>query len=174
MDKRFKHVILTESEIILAGSVCVQRYAQNLSRGKKEMYGAEDSRGFQYMMDGALGEIAVAKWLGLYWNGQVGNLLAADVGSIQVRATRRAPPDLILHPRDKDEDVFVLVGLTGNQAIIFGWCLGVEGKDRRYWEDRYNNDRPAYFVPLSADPLKPFDETWERFISRNKTTVETV
>ena len=173
MDERLKPVVLTESEIIIVGSVCVQRYAQNLTNGKREMYGAEDYRGFQYMVDGAFGEMAVAKWLGLYWNGAIGNLTAADVGNIQVRATRSNPPELILHPRDKDEDVFVLVGLERNQALIFGWCLGFEGKDECYWEDRHGKGRPAYFIPLDADPIREFDETWDRMVSR-LTTVDAV
>lgn len=143
-------VTLTESEMTLAGNVAVQRYAQNLSRGKREMFGAEDRYGFQYMIDGTFGECAVAKWRGKFWNGSVGNLLAKDVGELQVRTTRMDPPVLILHDKDQDDDVFVLVSLSRNTATIHGWVYGREGKQESYWSAGKGGNRPAFFVPVQA------------------------
>lgn len=141
-------VTLTESEMILAGSVAIQRYAQNLARSKPEMYGAEDRYGFQYMIDGAFGECAIAKFKNLYWNGSVGNLLAKDVGTVQVRATRMEPPALILHDKDPDDDIFVLVKLLANTARICGWLYGKEGKRDAFWSVGKGGNRPAFFVPV--------------------------
>jgi hypothetical protein len=143
-------VVFSESEMILAGSVAVQRYAQNLARGKREMFGAEDRFGFQYMMDGAMGELAVAKHLNIHWNGSVGDLMAKDVGRLQVRTTRMPEPALILHDKDPDEDVFVLVRLHANRAQIAGWVYGFEGKQKRYWSAGKGGVRPAYFVPTDG------------------------
>lgn len=162
MSGQYPTIKLTESEIIIAGSVCVQRYAQNLTNGKKEMYGAEDRFGFQYMMDGALGEMAAAKWLGRYWNGSVGNLLAADVGDFQIRTTRRSSAELILHDADKDADIFLLLYLFRDMVAIAGWCYGIEGKQPEYWRDDIK--RPAYFVPHHS--MKGFGQEWETALAR--------
>lgn len=140
-------VTFTESEMLIAGNVAVQRYAQNLARGKPEMYGAPDRYGFQYMIDGCFGELAVAKHKNWFWNGSVGNLLAKDVGNVQVRATRMEQPALILHDKDLDGDIFILVKLMANTATLCGWLYGREGKQEQYWSTGKGGVRPAYFIP---------------------------
>lgn len=154
-ERLYNAYTMTESEIIIAGSVAVQRYAQNLCRGKKEMYGAPDYMGFQYMMDGAIGEMAAAAYFNRYWNGSIGNLTAKDVDGVQVRTTRRRACELILHDQDNDQDVFVLLQIDRTLVKFVGWCFGWEGKHEDFWRD--DVARPAFFVPEEAYFMKRID-----------------
>jgi hypothetical protein len=129
-----------------AAQVGVMRQVQNLKRGRADAYGASTSMGWQYHIEGAMGEMAVAKAFNLYWNGNLGNLSAGDVGDIQVRTSSRTNGDLIMHPRDRDKDRFILVTGGNGDYNLRGWVLGSEGKLQEYWRDPAGG-RPAYFVP---------------------------
>lgn len=163
-------ITFRESEVILAGNVAVMRHAQNVSNQVRQKYAAEHTKGLERDFDGALGEVAVAKWLNIFWNGNIGRYNAPDVGPLQVRATRADPPHLYLHPPDKDDDMFVLVQINRGVAYIHSWCYAREGKDPRFWGDLYQHNRPAYFVPHDSEVMRPFDaefkQTVERLISQ--------
>lgn len=142
-------VSLTPAEILSAAHTGIMRQTQNLKRNRKPAYGATNATDWQWHVEGALGECAVAKALGLYWTGNLGNLRATDVGRYQVRTRSRHDYDLILHPEDPDDDVYFLVtGLNGRYRI-HGWILGRDGKRDEYWSDPAGG-RPAYFVPQAA------------------------
>jgi hypothetical protein len=93
--------------------------------------------------------MAFAKWAGMYWAGNLGNLGADDVGAVQVRTRSRHDYDLILHPSDPDERAFVLVTGVAPEFHIVGWIWGREGKRPEYWDDPARG-RPAFFVPQRA------------------------
>lgn len=136
-------VTLTESEIMLAGTVMVQRHAQNVTKEREEKYGAEDNL-IEPNMTGALGEIALAKHLNIYWSGALGKMRAKDVGVYQVRASLRRNPSLVLHDEDKDEDVFICASVDRNRVTLLGWLRARDGKQKRFW--RTDVRGPAYFV----------------------------
>jgi hypothetical protein len=142
---------LTTPEILLAGNVGLMRAVQNFSRGTKERYGATGNL-LQRDIIGAIGELALAKHLNVYWAGSVGNWKARDVAGFQVRASDLYSPSLILHDEDKDTDIFVCVGIDGTMATILGAIQGLEGKLPKWW--RSDLDRPAYFVRQ----LRAFEE----------------
>ncbi len=124
---------------------------------KKGQYGVDNRKlGWQINIDGACGEMAVAKWMGRYWDGALGDFTAKDVGKLQVRTNPNDWGDLILHPKDADDDVFILV-LSHNAPIykLQGWLYGREGKQTQWWRDG-EKGRPAFFVPQSA--LRSVDE----------------
>lgn len=148
-------VHLTYSEMRLAAEIGVQRQAQNIRDGRRDRYGlSSEDGGWTPHIEGAAGEMAVAKYLKLYWNGAVGNLKADDVGGFQVRTRSRHHYDLIIHPEDADEKRFILVTGRAPDFIIRGWITGAEGKAVGRWDDPAK-DRPAFFVPQSA--LHPMD-----------------
>lgn len=111
--------------------------------GRAETYGASGNSIDPHFI-GAIGECAVAKYFGWYWNGSLGNLKAKDVGTIQVRSSSRKDPSLILHDRDNDDDCFILVSINGNVATLHGWLYARDGKRPEYW--RTDTGRPAYFI----------------------------
>lgn len=136
---------LTPSEMMTAAMVGVMRQIQNLKRKRRDAHGFQGPA-WQIHIEGAMGECAVAKALGLYWSGAVGNLKAADVGEIEVRTTGYESGKLIVRNSDPDESIFVLViGMNGSYRLA-GWLYGEKAKRPRY-KDKVGNRDVAYFVP---------------------------
>jgi hypothetical protein len=144
-------VRLTYSELLQAAQVGVQRRVQNIktTRAERPTYGLGQDGAWSCDVEGAAGEMAVAKWRGVYWNGALGNLGADDVGELQVRTTTHPRGRLILHDRDNPEKVYVLVRGHAPSFELVGWIRGRDGMRREYWSDPANG-RPAYFVPEEA------------------------
>jgi hypothetical protein len=142
-------VSLTAAELHQAAMIAVQRQIENLFAGRRDAHGASRDVGWSLHIEGAAGEMAFAKWAGLYWSGNIGNLSADDVGATQVRTRSRHDYDLILHPSDPDNRVFVLVTGTAPEFRLVGWIWGGEGKRPEFWSDPARG-RPAFFVPQSA------------------------
>jgi hypothetical protein len=154
---------LTTSEILQASFIGCMRQSQNLEANRRPAHGAGNLNDWQKHISGALGECALAKYLGVYWSG-VGKLRGHDVG--EMVDVRTQPPkysypnSLILHKGDPDDRVFFLVvGLNGRYTIK-GWMLAKDGKDEKYWSDPTNEDRYAYFIPESE--LRSLDEYHEK------------
>ena len=139
-------VQLTFYEIMQAAHVGLMRQVENLKKDRAPAHGAGDANDWQLHIEGALGEMAVAKYLRIYWSGK-GEFRGGDVGSMQVRCTTYSAGHLLLHPDDKDDDQFWLVtGLNGSY-MVRGWIHGYEGKNQDFW--REDTGRPAFFVPQS-------------------------
>lgn len=119
------HVTLTEAEVRAAVLTAAERQIENLWKRRQHAYGAEDGIGWQMHIEGCLGELAVAKWKNRYWNGSLGDLKAADVGRLQVRATTHDTGRLALHPKDSDGDAFILVTGQPPTLTLRGWCWGL-------------------------------------------------
>jgi hypothetical protein len=96
-------------------------------------------------IEGAMGECALAKHLGIFWSKGLPG--ATDVGPHDVSQTPLAHGKLIVHPTDDDSRRFYLVtGLLGKYAI-HGYMYGSQAKNPKYWADPQGTNRPAYFVP---------------------------
>ena len=147
-------VKLTTYELMIAAQVGVMRQVHNIKKGWINGHGLKDGQDWQLHIEGCCGEFAVAKALNLHWSGAVGNLDAADVDGLEVRLRTKAhysgaPASLILHDRDSDGSMFILVvGLNGEYKLM-GWIMGEEGKQKKFWSDPAGG-RPAYFVPQKA------------------------
>ena len=141
-------------------NVACVRQVTNVEAGRVQRYGATNSFSIGLAMHilGSLGEQAVAKWLGEYWDGAIGDFSAGDVGKLQVRAMEHATHKLILHDSDSDNDKFILAYVTGTNhnaiIVLYGWCYGREGKSKEF--EMAPNDRPpAYFIPpLRLRPMR--------------------
>jgi hypothetical protein len=153
-------VRLNKVEFYNAAHIGLIRQLQNINKGRKDSYGAETMDGWGIHIEGACGELVVAKVLNIFYNGNIGDLSACDVNNeernIEVRTRSNHRYDLILHPKDKDENVFILV--TGKAPLykIRGWILAKEGKKKKYWSDPSGKNRPAFFIPQKD--LKPIKE----------------
>lgn len=142
-------------EVFQAAMVGVSRRIDNLrKRNVSEVYG-QPAEPWWTDINGACGELAVARWLNVFWSGQLGNYRARDVGPLQVRTARRDTGRLVLHDRDADDHVFVLVTGEAPDYTLRGWIVAADGKVPEYWEDP-STGRPAYFVP--QDALRPMAE----------------
>jgi len=144
-----KTITLTPYEIFIAAQAGVARTVENIRDGKKHNYGAQDKDTWQITIEGALGECALAKYLGVYWDGK-GIMRGPDVGDMDVRTAWRDNSHLLVHPNDSDDRKFwLLTGLNG-KYVIRGWILGKDAKKQEYWKDMQGTNRPAYFVPQTA------------------------
>jgi hypothetical protein len=132
----------------------MMRQIQNLKAGRKDRYGASTVDGWSLHMQGALGELVVAKLTGRFWSGAVGDLKADDVGELQVRTSEGLNNRLILHPSDPDDRAFVLVLGAPPTFKVPGWIMGRDGKNDDFFSDP-RGDRPAFFVPQHV--LLPID-----------------
>jgi hypothetical protein len=143
-------IVLTEEEVRKAERVAESRQSENLKNARSDRYGADPRDGIRLHKIGAKGELAVAKWLGRDWDGNLNDFSAADVGDYQVRTTKYDRGSLILHPADNDRDIFFLVINGDPEYKIAGWIRATDGKEDRYWKDLSGDGRHAYFVPQRA------------------------
>ena len=143
---------LTETELEIAALVATKRQASNLCKRRPDAHGAKPDAGWSLHIEGACGEMAVAKWAGKYWNGAIGDLKADDVGKLQVRTRSNHAYDLIVHRSDPDDRAFVLVTGLAPHFILRGWIWGRDAKRDEWWRDPAGG-RPAFFVPQAA--LRP-------------------
>jgi len=142
------HQTLTWPEALQAAMGGVMRQVLNLKAGRRHRFGANEAQAWDRHIEGAAGELAVAKTLGIYWPG-VGRLGGPDVGTLQVR-TARPGGRLIVHPSDADTDVFILVTGYLPEFTVQGWLYGHEAKNNAYWDDPTGTERDAFFVPAHA------------------------
>lgn len=135
--------------MLLAGQVGIRRQMEALKRGLPDRHGFT-GLGWDIHVEGACGELAVAKALGRYWNGSVNTFkVGGDVGAMQVRTRSRSHYELLIRPDDKDQDVFVLVTGTSPKFKVVGWIKGKDAK-RVEWLQTHGGRPPAYFVPQKS------------------------
>lgn len=143
---------LTWAEVLLAANVGVLRNVQSLKLGRKRI-GNDDT--WDCNIEGACGEMAVAKNFGNFWSGAIGNIDADDVGTYQVKTnTSRKWDDLILRKWNKPDRIYIGVLSFLPSFTITGWIYGEEGMQEKYYRDG-RPGMPAYFVPRSV--LRPLD-----------------
>lgn len=150
-------------EIELGAIAGVQRQVENLRKNRQPAYGADRKTDWQKNIEGALGEMAVAKFLNLYWGGK-GEFRGDDVGPYQIRTVGESNYRLILHKEDPDDKIFWLaIGRNGSYTIK-GWLIAKDGKKKEYWTDP-NTGRPAYFVPHDVlnrpEDWSPKEDDWD-------------
>lgn len=140
---------LTLAEMLLGAQAGCQRQVQNLKNKVQHAYGAGNDDDWQLNIEGALGEMALAKYLGVYWDGK-GQMRAPDVGNVDVRTRSQHYYDLILHPNDPDDRRFYLLTGQNGEYQVHGSILAKDGKKEEFWSDPSRKNRPAFFVPKSA------------------------
>lgn len=150
-------VELTPAEMTLGLVVGGLRQVTNLRDGRGDKYRARNgsrqdqrlSSRWQFHIEGALGELAVAKLLNVFWSGNLGKLHVGDVGRLEVRTRSRDTYDLPVYAEDMDAACFVLVVGLAPRFRVVGWIRGEDAKRPEWWGDPAN-DRPAFFVPQAA------------------------
>lgn len=107
---------------------------------------------------GCQAEAAVAKHFGVPRVGFAEDykLIPADVGAnLQVRSSLREGGDLLLHPSDDPDAVYVHIRTHRRPWFeITGWVRGRDGQTQEFWRlGKKFLPRPAFLVP--ADRLRP-------------------
>ena len=142
-----------------------------VSRGYKEVYGSKGGRGDQQV--GALGEVALARILGVRWDPQPGTFgRSSDVAGWQVR-TRRGTNCLCLQPELKDlRWPFMLVQIVHYPRVLnfAGWIWGVDGHQSPWYGLKSDGKSYLYWVP--PDWLHDQPETTHAQASTPKRTTD--
>ena len=151
-------VRLTLQEMMIGATVGLQRQlkCQQKSRSGSgtvseytKKYGAPGSEGlWGNSVEGALGEFAVAKFLGLYPSGIEG-YDATDVGRhYEVRTRPEEFHQLVLKKKDKPDKYYILVQGSYGEYTIRGWISAYEVFTHPEW---YHNNSgrttESYWVP---------------------------
>ena len=108
---------------------------------------------------GCVGELAVAKVIGVSWTGDVGTFASkSDLsGNVQVRHRTNPTWQLIVRDKDKDDDLFILSrGMPPSLVEVVGWIQGRDAKNAEWLKDYGNYGKPSFFVP--DNQLKSMEE----------------
>jgi len=148
-------VLLTKQEVFMAAMCGVMRNFGSMFRGLKANHGySGDYWGIH--IEGAAGEFAAAKALGVFWSPTVNSYKSADIApNIQVRTRSKSDYDLIIREDDNPDHAYVLVVGQSPEFEVIGWIWGRDGK-RPEWIKTYGGRPPAWFVP--QDKLRPLSE----------------
>lgn len=145
-------VVLSTSEIMMAANVGMRRNASAIIEARRvrfpERYPGEL---WAFHIESACAEIAVARALGLFWNGSINTFHQPDLpGKLEVRWSKL--PSAKVRP---DDNQVVVVSVTGQcpRYEIAGWCYSEFAK-REEWKSR--TEPICYFVP--HEKLSPIEE----------------
>lgn len=142
-------IMLSPLELSIAAYVGMVRQITSLKNGRLDQHGCEVDKGWQVHIEGACGERALAKALGIYDCISVNSFSAPDVGGVQVRTRSKHEYELIVREGDAEDEMFVLLtGLNGRYKIRGG----IVGRDARRpeWLKEHGAREAAYFVPQAA------------------------
>lgn len=149
-------ITLTPKEIITAATAGILRQAENIKNGRTESRGSTPGHGWQRQVEGALGEYAVAKFLGCfpYGFGVQRKSDEPDIqpGNIEVKTVYSGPDDNAtglrawVYKNTPDDWVVILAdGINGEYEMV-GWYPAGEAKREEWWEEP-TPGRPAFYIP---------------------------
>jgi hypothetical protein len=151
---------LTPMELLQGAMTGAIRRITSLTRAMDKNKHADKSD-WATDIDGALAELAFAKWRRVYYRPSNMSLKEPDVGRVQVRSTSHRHGHLILRPNDKSNaaQVFVLAITDAPDVRLIGWKFGVDCMCDEYWRDL----EAGWWVPQAAlndlELLPAFDAT---------------
>jgi hypothetical protein len=146
-------VLLSKLEAVSAINVGAMRHLSSLLAGRKDKHGA--SGAWDLHINGALGEMVVCKFLGVYWSCSIDAFKRPDIGdNIQVKTRSRHDYELIVRSDDNPDHVFILVTGQCLKYRVHGWLRGGDAR-RPEWLKTHGGREPAHFAPQSA--LEPME-----------------
>lgn len=119
---------LSWPEVLLAVSAGTMRHISAIKAGRADLQSGVAPPSWDRDIIGALAEMAVARYFGVFWSGTVGRIDLPDVGRIQVRSKKLDGDRLVIRPDDSDEQVFVSVLVRTPVFRLCGWLRAGEAK----------------------------------------------
>jgi len=149
-------ITLTPFELDMACNVGLRRHLSAITANRKPQHGIDPDDCWRAHIEGACGELAVAKFLNRYWDGSVDTFRRqADFPGAEIRTRSKHTYDLIVREDDDPNKTFVLVTGVAPNYWIRGWIRGHDAR-RDEWRQTYGGRPEAWFVP--AKFLKSFKE----------------
>lgn len=146
-------VHLGPGEISVARFVWEGRIAAARAKRLRPAHGAPEGQDGEILhMMGAFSEMAVAKYLNLYWSGGIGIIGGIDVGEmVEVRSITQPTYRLFLHEKDRALPFVLVYPKAVHEYRLIGWIRGHDGK-----RDAFRDPKPRkagerqWAVPQSA------------------------
>jgi hypothetical protein len=141
-------MIITNEDLVIVKETAHKRRSESIKKHlRNDLFGSKKSYDFL----GALGELALSKYLGIPYVPTVNTYKQPDVAGYQVRTTTRPDGCLIIRKKDRVEDVYVLVVAKecseGYDCDIIGWCRGDLREDRFLRNPGDFVDGESWFIP---------------------------
>ena len=148
---KIKEYTLTEDEMKEAAAAGSARQIENTKAGYTDRWNPEGGP-FQVHINGAMGELACARMIGLPWNGK-GSPGDPDVGrDIEVRTSAWDGKDPYVTIKEKDKDYLRVCFIRGtNGTYSFGgWIHAGDAKKDKWFDriDRYGHK--IWHVPMEC------------------------
>lgn len=140
-------VTLTVAEARIAASIGIERQLQALQLNLNPGHGALDT--WSIHIEGAAGELAAAKALGVYWPATVGTFhTQGDLApGVEVRTRSRHDYELLIRDDDPEDAIYILVTGKLPHYRVHGYA---DGNYRKPEHRKTHGGRPAaYFIPHS-------------------------
>jgi hypothetical protein len=145
----FSTVKLTWYEAAMASNIGLLRQLSSIKTGRVDQHGF-NGIGWDVHIEGACGELAVAKLLSCYWDGSVDTFKTPDIsGNLQVRTRSNHTFDLLVRPNDNPLDIYCLVTGKCPEFRVHGWIQGLHAQ-KPEWKKNHGGRPPAWFVPQTA------------------------
>jgi hypothetical protein len=138
-------VNLNANEVLVATYIGSRRNAEACFNGRKARFPekvAGELWGFH--IEAAHAELAVCKYLGIYWGFGVNTFHVPDVENTNLEVRWSSREDMKVRPDDEG----IIVSVTGKCPTyeIKGWMRAEDAKQEKY---KYNKEPICYFVPHS-------------------------
>ena len=148
-------VNLTSDEVTQGASVAIRRRITCIFAKKRgeQHYISPEADEWSTEVEGCCAEIAVAKYLGVYWTGGVYEQKTAesDIGGTsrkrQVRHTAYSNGHLIIYPEDNPEHNIILVTGRCPTYTICGWIPIKNGMVDEFWKEPPKVRCASWWVP---------------------------
>lgn len=139
-------------------SIGAARQRRAFKHGWADRHGlAKDADGIGLHIEGACGEIAVAKWKGVYHSPNMNGFKGADLGeNIQIRTSTNHTCHLIVRDDDAVDAFYILVTGAAPRFCIRGWIEGEKAKVSEFIKNPGGREA-AFFVPIHALHRVPLD-----------------
>jgi hypothetical protein len=143
-------VKLTPHEVAMAAGVGMRRQVSALAANRRDRHGLNPEDGWRVHIEGACGELAVAKYLGKYWDGSVDTFRSLpDLGNVEIRTRSKHGYELLIRKDDDPDKFYILVtGIAPNYRVR-GWIKGKAARRDEWWQN-HGGREPAWFVPHQA------------------------
>ena len=155
-DGKHVWVELSLAEMLHASNLGTIRHYESEKAGHQKKHKIANSNIDELCINiqGAAGEIVVAKARNLYFMPTVNTFKGADIGTnVQVRLRTKHEWQMIIRDDDDPEHIFVHVTGTGPTYCIRGWAYAKDVMKPEYRQN-YGNRVESWFVPEEA--LNPF------------------
>lgn len=153
-------VTLTWPEVLLGATLGIMRriavMKERVSGERKEMIDTGDG-GWSSDVEGACGEMAFAKWLGIYFEPTINTFRTKpDVAGYNVRTRSKHEYELNIRKHELTDKICVLLTGLAPTYRIRGWLKAKDAAREEWLQDYGGYGRAAYFVP--HDSLHPMDK----------------